>query len=82
MQTNPGVVTKVSRRIMCEMRCREDVFVGLWCYCKRKDDGSLMINCDNKHCEIKWFHMRCTLPKKWFCDRCTARSASIDLIPE
>jgi len=45
-----------------------------YCLCSELSYGS-MILCDNKACEIKWFHFNCvnltTKPKgKWFCPNC------------
>ena len=31
---------------------------GRWCYCKEEREGG-MIGCDNRACEIKWFHIEC-----------------------
>jgi hypothetical protein len=48
-----------------------------FCLCRRPDDGSQMIGCDNDDCTIVWFHLKCLgkkkVPKgKWFCDACAA----------
>jgi len=45
-----------------------------YCLCSQLSYGS-MILCDNRACEIKWFHFNCvnltTKPKgKWFCPNC------------
>jgi len=45
-----------------------------YCLCSQLSYGS-MILCDNKTCDIKWFHFNCvnltTKPKgKWFCPMC------------
>ncbi|GLV40072.1 hypothetical protein CBL_02957 [Carabus blaptoides fortunei] len=31
----------------------------LWCMCKKPDDGSPMMQCENDDCPIKWFHLQC-----------------------
>lgn len=50
----------------------------LWCICRRPDDGSKMILCDNDQCLIKWFHVEClkmvAIPgpeDSWYCANCS-----------
>ena len=49
----------------------------VWCYCKKGEDHGDMIGCDNKQCQIQWFHLSCLkltitlVPKgKWYCPDC------------
>jgi hypothetical protein len=49
----------------------------LFCTCRRPDDGSLMLFCDNQNCAIGWYHGRCVDVEKepaddveWFCPAC------------
>lgn len=47
----------------------------LYCYCEKPYNGQDMIACDNKNCEIEWFHLSCVDLKKipddkWYCDEC------------
>ena len=51
----------------------------LYCTCRRPDDGSKMVCCDE--CE-EWFHLRCTdleeppeEAEDWFCKKCVKRIA-------
>ena len=46
----------------------------VWCYCNQPSHGE-MILCDNKSCQIKWFHCDCLrirkIPKgSWKCPSC------------
>jgi hypothetical protein len=49
----------------------------IWCTCRKKDDGNLMIGCDQGECKYIWLHARCegrtTKPRreKWYCSSCT-----------
>ncbi|KAK4518897.1 Bud site selection protein 6 [Mucor velutinosus] len=47
----------------------------LYCYCQQVSFGE-MVACDNKECDVEWFHIACvdlkTVPKgKWYCDNCS-----------
>ena len=50
----------------------------VWCYCKKGEDHGDMIGCDNKNCQIQWFHLsyclkltKTQVPKgKWYCPDC------------
>jgi hypothetical protein len=49
----------------------------VWCTCRRPDDGTLMLCCENDNCNIQWYHGRCVGVKKepaddveWFCPAC------------
>ena len=47
----------------------------VYCVCRCPDDGSKMIECANKTCDMKWFHFRCVNLKRapkgdWFCLKC------------
>ena len=47
---------------------------GRWCYCKESKGGE-MVACDNKDCDVKWYHMSClsmteATSKKWLCPTC------------
>jgi hypothetical protein len=46
-----------------------------WCVCRGPDDGGLMIECENRDCDVQWYHGRClgisTAPTgKWYCASC------------
>lgn len=48
---------------------------ALWCTCRRRNDGSLMIACENEECAVVWFHGRCVGVEKapegeWWCEGC------------
>ena len=56
---------------------------GNWCFCKEKKGGA-MIECDNKHCPISWYHLECLqmieAPKgksKFYCPTCHATCRSV-----
>jgi hypothetical protein len=49
----------------------------LWCYCRRGENVDDMVQCDNKNCDILWYHLTCVslthLPSEdevWFCPSC------------
>lgn len=47
----------------------------IWCICRRTSFGK-MIFCENKNCQIKWFHIDCldvrVIPEgDWFCPNCS-----------
>jgi len=50
--------------------------VDVFCVCKKPDDGSKMILCENENCRSgKWFHLKCLNIKRvpkgdWFCLDC------------
>ena len=53
---------------------------GTWCYCQEAKGGD-MIGCENRNCNIKWFHWSCMqiteAPKgKWICPTCHANSVT------
>ncbi|CAH8831799.1 unnamed protein product [Trichobilharzia szidati] len=53
----------------------------LYCICKKVSFGD-MIACDNKFCEVEWFHFSCVdvrvQPKgKWYCPYCRGESSRI-----
>ncbi|TGZ66964.1 hypothetical protein CRM22_005042 [Opisthorchis felineus] len=53
----------------------------LYCLCKKVSFGD-MIACDNKHCEVEWFHFACVdirvQPKgKWYCPLCRGDSSKL-----
>lgn len=76
----------------CEESCSEIKLVQhdektslsqeLWCVCRKPDDGSKMVMCDNKNCKIKWFHRICLdikrLPKRFICTDCKKSSSIFD----
>lgn len=51
-----------------------------YCYCRKPDDFSLMIECSNEKCKIAWFHAKCVFTdasslkdldkKDWYCVNC------------
>ena len=48
---------------------------GKMCYCNMSEKDNDLIGCDNKNCQIKWFHLKCLrimkIPKeRWFCPEC------------
>ena len=48
---------------------------GKVCYCNMSEEDDDLIGCDNKNCQIKWFHLKCLritkIPKgRWFCPEC------------
>ena len=48
---------------------------NLYCYCRKPEDGCMMIGCDNPNCKIEWYHIKCLklkhIPKgKWYCPDC------------
>ncbi|CAD5212277.1 unnamed protein product [Bursaphelenchus okinawaensis] len=48
-----------------------------YCYCHQVSFGQ-MIMCDNKTCNIEWFHFQCvgltSTPRgKWYCDNCKSK---------
>ncbi|KAK9449753.1 uncharacterized protein V1518DRAFT_414571 [Limtongia smithiae] len=52
----------------------EDEDKRLFCICRDVAHDN-MIGCDNKNCEIEWYHLKCLNMKKppvgeWYCDRC------------
>lgn len=68
--------TRRSKRIQSVLIQRPDP--ELWCICRRPDDGSTMILCDNDQCLIKWFHVEClkmvAIPgteDSWYCANCS-----------
>ena len=45
------------------------------CYCNMSEEDDDLIGCDNKNCQMKWFHLKCLhitkIPKgRWFCTEC------------
>jgi hypothetical protein len=49
----------------------------LFCSCRKEDDGSPMICCDNAACAIAWYHLACVgkkaaLQGSWYCISCKA----------
>ncbi|CAH8483730.1 hypothetical protein MS3_00001981 [Schistosoma haematobium] len=53
----------------------------LYCICQKVSFGD-MIACDNKFCEVEWFHFSCVdvrvQPKgKWYCPYCRGESSKI-----
>ncbi|KAF5404972.1 hypothetical protein PHET_01457 [Paragonimus heterotremus] len=53
----------------------------LYCLCKKISFGD-MIACDNKDCEVEWFHFACVdirvQPKgKWYCPLCRGESSKM-----
>ncbi|KAF8563521.1 hypothetical protein P879_11209 [Paragonimus westermani] len=53
----------------------------LYCLCKKVSFGD-MIACDNKDCEVEWFHFACVdirvQPKgKWYCPLCRGESSKM-----
>nr|CAX69768.1 Inhibitor of growth protein 2 [Schistosoma japonicum] len=53
----------------------------LYCICQKVSFGE-MIACDNKFCEVEWFHFSCVdvrvQPKgKWYCPYCRGESSKI-----
>ena len=51
-----------------------------WCYCQLPAEEDDMIGCDNRECNIAWFHLKClritNIPKgKWFCPECKKHKA-------
>ena len=48
---------------------------GKVCYCIMSEEDDDLIDCDNKNCQIKWFHLKCLriikIPKgRWFFPEC------------
>ena len=39
--------------------CRSKDIAETYCFCRKPDDGSKMIFCENENCKIKWFHVKC-----------------------
>ena len=33
--------------------------LGKMCYCNMSEEGDDLVCCDNKNCQIKWFHLKC-----------------------
>ena len=51
-----------------------------WCYCQLPAEEGDMIGCDNRECNIAWFHLKClritkTPKEKWFCPECKKHKA-------
>ena len=53
----------------------------VWCYCRSKDDGRLMVECSGRDCPIKWFHGDCvkldSTRGDWYCADCERRDPKI-----
>ena len=48
---------------------------GNVCYCQMNKEEDDLIGCDDKNCQIKWFHLKCLritkIPKgRWFRPKC------------
>jgi hypothetical protein len=74
-----GRITKITRDIS-KKKIRNSV--KSYCYCRKPDDFSLMIECSNQSCKIGWFHAKCIFKdlsgksineldkKDWHCLNC------------
>ena len=71
----PAIMTNLSDS--CPTITQDETFSDedqIYCYCRREESGK-MIKCDNKDCELGWFHFSCVgirrAPKgQWFCREC------------
>ena len=52
-----------------------------WCFCRMGENEDNMIQCENKNCNISWFHQKCVRIKKvpkgrWFCPDCRKNNST------
>lgn len=67
---------KRARKVAGESSGGEEEVNPVFCTCRQPSYGE-MIACDNKECEIEWFHMGCVTVKEgqklWYCANCTKK---------
>lgn len=55
-----------------------------WCFCRQTAGSGVMVQCDNKDCEVSWFHPSCVGLDlahghgPWYCSVCTARRVNTE----
>ncbi|GAQ86797.1 PHD zinc finger superfamily protein [Klebsormidium nitens] len=73
----PPVVPEAPEPPPVEINLEIDPNEPTYCYCQQVSFGE-MVGCDNKDCEIQWFHFDCvgltTKPRgKWYCPDCITK---------